>query len=143
MRLMHSCLDQGRGHSTLLIEKSVDRSGIVHGRPSKNLGALKDGGPVHGPVSWPHIYVRTDDTPRKMVYLLAHTGMANARVPPLAPSRNGSPGLPRPPDAGRGFSFRLAMTVLPLLQGWYCGLRRSWPLASSYRDKISLVRAGA
>jgi hypothetical protein len=62
----------------------------------------------------PHMFVRTDYTPRKTVYFMTHTGMANARVPPLAPSRNGSPGLPGPPDAGRGFSFRLAMIVLPL-----------------------------
>jgi hypothetical protein len=32
----------------------------------------------------PHISRRTDDTPWKMVYFIIHTGMANARVPPLA-----------------------------------------------------------
>jgi hypothetical protein len=44
-----------------------------------------------------HVSVRTDDAQRTMVYFVVLTGMANARVPPLAPSRNESPGLPRPP----------------------------------------------
>ena len=61
------------------------------------------GGPLHGPVSLPHIPVRTDDTPRQAVYFTAHTGMANARVPPLAPSRNGSPGPSSPPTLAGAF----------------------------------------
>jgi hypothetical protein len=61
------------------------------------------GGPLHGPVSLPHIPVRTDDTPRKAVYLVPNTGMANARVPPLAPSRNGSPGPSSPPTLAGAF----------------------------------------
>jgi hypothetical protein len=71
--------------------------------PTSSSSNATGGDPLHGPVSVPHISVRTDDTPRTRVYFIVHTGMANARVPPLAPSRNGSPGLPRPPDAGRGF----------------------------------------
>jgi hypothetical protein len=63
------------------------------------------GGPLHGPVSLPHIPVRTDDTPRKAVYLIIHAGMANARVPPLAPSRNGSPGPSSPPTLAGAFHF--------------------------------------
>ena len=85
--------------------------------PTSSSSNATGGDPFHGPVSVPHISVRTDGTPRTRVYFIVHTGMANARVPPLAPSRNGSPGLPGPPDAGRGFSFRLAMIVLPL-NGW-------------------------
>jgi len=85
----------------------------------RRLANATGGDPLHGPVSLPHIPVRTDDTPRQAVYLIAHTGMANARVPPLAPSRNGSPGPSSPPDAGRGFSCRLVMTVPPSLKGQY------------------------
>jgi hypothetical protein len=105
--------------------------------PTSSSSNATGGDPLHGPVLFPHISVRTDDAPRTRVYFVVHTGMANARVPPLAPSRNGSPGLPRPPDAGRGFSFRLAMTVLPLLQGLVLRSRASlrtlqcWTCASN------------
>jgi hypothetical protein len=85
-------------------------------------------GPLHAPVLFPHISVRTADAPRKTVYCIIHTGMAKCASAPLAPSRNGSPGLPRPPDAGRGFSFRPPMTVLPLLQGCFGGSGVCWPL---------------
>jgi hypothetical protein len=51
-----------------------------------------------------------------------------------------APASPVPPDAGRGFSFWLAMTVLPLLKICYAIQGRSWPLASSNLDKILLVR---
>src|ERR1700738_3267174 len=85
--------------------------------PTAGSSNATGGGPLLGPVPLPHIPVRTDDTPQKAVYFIVHAGMANARVPPLAPSRNGSPGPSSPPDAGRGFSCRLVMTVLPSSKG--------------------------
>jgi hypothetical protein len=63
----------------------------------------------------PHISGRTDDIPWKMVYFSIHTGMANARVPPLAAISEWSPGPSSPPRRWPELFIRLAMTVLPSL----------------------------
>src|SRR5712692_5910227 len=52
--------------------------------------------PLHGPVSFPHISVRSDDASRKTGYMAIHAGRAHAR-PPLAPSRNEAPAPPPSP----------------------------------------------
>jgi hypothetical protein len=60
-----------------------------------------------------------------------------------APSRAISEWKPRPPPSPRRWPglFISARDVSSIVQRLVCGPRRSWPLASSYRDKISLVRA--
>ena len=114
------------------IAKPGHRASPISPNVASAINFYQTEGPLHGPVLFPHISVRTDDAPRKTVYCITHTGMANARVPPLAPSRNGSPGPSRPPRRWPG------LFIAALLQGWNCGPRRSWPLAPSNRDEVSL-----
>ena len=61
----------------------------LHQGSSKATG----GDPLHGPVSLPHIPVRTDDTPRKAVYLIVQYWDGKCAS---APSRAISEWKPRP-----------------------------------------------
>jgi hypothetical protein len=83
-------------------------------------------GSASRPVSFAHISVRTDARHGRRSTSSSILGWQMRECPLSRHLGMEAPASPRPPDAGRGFSFRLAMTVLPLLQGWYCGPRRSW-----------------
>jgi hypothetical protein len=71
-------------------------------------------GSLHGPVSFPHICVRTDDASPRTVYLIIRNWDGKCASPLSRAISEWKPRpSPVPPDAGRGFSLQRAQAQIP------------------------------